>query len=171
MENAKDTRGEVVADSTGRPDRKVKNVEIHPIEWDARIVLSGGRPIATLPIDQVRDVSVVSRPKGIIKKKEDLTVKITFTGNDALEHWIIINIDDRYIKEFLDHIEKLRQKESDATYWTHRLLIFQTGPRLENETDDNVVDSMKRLHDQKYDSLLTDNGSQFNRKNSYEKIL
>ena len=26
--------------------------------------------------------------------------------------------------------------------------------RLENETDDNVVDSMKRLHDKKYDSLL-----------------
>jgi len=39
--------------------------------------------------------------------------------------------------------------------------------RLENETDDNVVESMKRLlHNQKYDSLLTDNGSQFNRKNS-----
>jgi hypothetical protein len=38
--------------------------------------------------------------------------------------------------------------------------------RLENETDDNVVDGMLLLHDQKYDSLLTDNGSQFNRKNS-----
>ncbi len=39
--------------------------------------------------------------------------------------------------------------------------------RLDNETDDNVVDGMKRLlHDQKYGSLLTDNGSQFNRKNS-----
>lgn len=39
--------------------------------------------------------------------------------------------------------------------------------RLENETDDDVVDGMKRLlHNQKYDSLLTDNGSQFNRKNS-----
>jgi hypothetical protein len=40
--------------------------------------------------------------------------------------------------------------------------------RLENETDDNVVDGMKRLlqHKQKYHSLLTDNGSQFNRKNS-----
>jgi hypothetical protein len=39
--------------------------------------------------------------------------------------------------------------------------------RLDNETDDNVVDLMKRLlHDQKYGSLLTDNGSQFNRKNS-----
>ncbi|MGH9975282.1 MAG: hypothetical protein ACRD8Z_05530, partial [Nitrososphaeraceae archaeon] len=41
--------------------------------------------------------------------------------------------------------------------------------RLENETDDNVVDGMKCLlhnHNQKYDSLLTDNGSQFNRKNS-----
>lgn len=121
-------RAEVVSDSTGRPDKKVRNIEIHPIEWDAQIVLSGGRTIATLPIDQVLDVSVVSRPKGIIKKKEDLTVKITFTGNDALEHWIIINIDDRYIKEFLDHIEKLRQKESDETYWTHRSLTFQTGP-------------------------------------------
>jgi hypothetical protein len=30
--------------------------------------------------------------------------------------------------------------------------------RLENETDDNVVDGMKHLlHDKKYDSLLTDN--------------
>ena len=39
--------------------------------------------------------------------------------------------------------------------------------RLDNETDDNVVDAMKRLlPDQKYGSLLTDNGSQFNRKNS-----
>jgi hypothetical protein len=40
--------------------------------------------------------------------------------------------------------------------------------RLETETDDNVVGGMKRLlpHDQKYDSLLTDNGSQFSRKNS-----
>lgn len=121
-------RAEVVSDSTGRPNKKVKNIEIHPTEWDAQIVLSGGRAIATLPIDQIRDVSVVSKPKGIIKKKEDLTVKITYASNDTLEHWIIINIDDRYIKEFLDHIEKLRQKESDETYWTHRSLTFQTGP-------------------------------------------
>src|ERR671918_427280 len=121
-------RGEVVADSTGRPDTKVKNVEIHPIEWDARIVLSGGRAIAALPIDQVRDVSVVSRPKGIIKKKEDQAVRIAFTGNDTLEHWIIIDIDDKYIREFLDHTEKLRQKESDETYWVYHSLTFQTGP-------------------------------------------
>lgn len=121
-------RAEVVSDSTGKPDKKVKNVEIHPIEWDGQIVLSGGRAIATLPIDQVRDVSVISRPKGIIKKKEDLAVKISFTGHDTLEHWIVINIEDQYIKEFLDHIEKLKQKESDETYWTHRSLTFQSGP-------------------------------------------
>ena len=41
--------------------------------------------------------------------------------------------------------------------------------RLENETDDTVVDSMKHLHEQKYDSLLTDNGSQFSRRNSVMK--
>jgi hypothetical protein len=38
--------------------------------------------------------------------------------------------------------------------------------RLENETDDSVVGGMEYLHIQEYDSLLTDNGSQFNRKNS-----
>jgi hypothetical protein len=38
--------------------------------------------------------------------------------------------------------------------------------RLENETDDSVVGGMKYLHIQEYDSLLTANGSQFNRKNS-----
>jgi hypothetical protein len=38
--------------------------------------------------------------------------------------------------------------------------------RLDNETDDNVVDGMKHLLTRKFDSLLTDNGSQFNRKNS-----
>ena len=41
--------------------------------------------------------------------------------------------------------------------------------RLDNERDDSVVDSMKHLHDQKYDSLLTDNGSQFSRRNSVMK--
>lgn len=43
--------------------------------------------------------------------------------------------------------------------------------RMENETDDSVVDGMKRLHIQKYEYLLTDNGSQFGRKNYHEKIL
>jgi hypothetical protein len=38
--------------------------------------------------------------------------------------------------------------------------------RLDNETDDSVVEGMKYLHIQEYGSLLTDNGSQFNRKNS-----
>jgi hypothetical protein len=38
--------------------------------------------------------------------------------------------------------------------------------RLDNETDDNVVDGMKHLLTRKFDSILTDNGSQFNRKNS-----
>jgi hypothetical protein len=41
--------------------------------------------------------------------------------------------------------------------------------RLENETDDTVVDCMKHLHDKKYGSLLTDNGSQFSRRNSIMK--
>ncbi|CAN5878807.1 hypothetical protein BH23THE1_BH23THE1_04570 [soil metagenome] len=48
------------------------------------------------------------------------------------------------------------------------IILENSAARLDNETDNNVVDAMKRLlHNQKYDSLLTDNGSsQFNKKNS-----
>jgi len=47
------------------------------------------------------------------------------------------------------------------------IILENSAARLEDETDDNVVGGMKRLlHDQEYGSLLTDNGSQFNRKNS-----
>ena len=45
--------------------------------------------------------------------------------------------------------------------------------RLENETDDTIVvdGSMKHLHDKKYDSILTYNGSQFSRRNSVMKNI
>src|SRR5438105_10078553 len=38
--------------------------------------------------------------------------------------------------------------------------------RLDNELDDSVVAGMKQLHHWKYQNLLTDNGSQFSRRNS-----
>lgn len=41
--------------------------------------------------------------------------------------------------------------------------------RLDNERDDTVIATMKKLHGQKYDYLLTDNGSQFSRRNSVMK--
>lgn len=41
--------------------------------------------------------------------------------------------------------------------------------RLENELDDTVVAGMKELHGWKYANLLTDNGSQFSRRNSVMK--
>ena len=71
----------------------------------------------------------IGKPKGIIKKKEDLTVKITFTGSEALEHWIIINIDDIYINEFLDHVEKLRQNKfiNKMQCTANTIFIFQNA--------------------------------------------
>jgi hypothetical protein len=72
-------------------------------------------------------------PKGIIKKKEDLSVKISFTGNGTLEHWIIINIDDTYINEFLDHVEKLRQNKfmNKMLCTANTIFIFQNAGILE----------------------------------------
>jgi transposase len=41
--------------------------------------------------------------------------------------------------------------------------------RLEDEEDDTVIEAMKMLHEQRYRNLLTDNGSQFSRRNSAMK--
>jgi hypothetical protein len=41
--------------------------------------------------------------------------------------------------------------------------------RLTDEKDDTVVEGMKNLHDWNYGNLLTDNGSQFSRRNSIMK--
>jgi hypothetical protein len=31
---------EVVSDSTGKPDKRVNHVKIHPVEWDAMLVFA-----------------------------------------------------------------------------------------------------------------------------------
>ena len=41
--------------------------------------------------------------------------------------------------------------------------------RLKDEKDDTVVEGMEKLHDWNYGNLLTDNGSQFSRRNSVMK--
>src|SRR5919202_6912629 len=66
---------EVVSDSTGKPDKRVNHVEIHPVEWDAMLVFAAQKtkiPPVKIPIINILDVSVISEKKGTFRKKEDL---------------------------------------------------------------------------------------------------
>ncbi len=118
---------EIVQDSTHKPNKKVKQVELHPVEWDAQLVFkvdNKGKQDAIVPIANILDIQEISETKGRIKKKEDLMVKIVF-NTDNLDYWIIIDLEEKYIQEFLDNIKLIKQKEFDDVYWTYRLLTLQ----------------------------------------------
>jgi ribosomal protein L40E len=121
-------RIEMVSDSMGKPDKRVDHVEIHPVEWDAKIVFAATkariRPVG-LPITTITDVSVASETKGTFRKKEDLMLKINFRANDNSERWMIINMEDKQVNDFFNQMNILKQKESDEVYWSHRRLTFQ----------------------------------------------
>jgi hypothetical protein len=91
---------EMVSDSRGKPATWINDVEIHPVEWDAKIVFKAlkapVKPVG-IPITNIIDVSIVSETKGTFRKKEDLMLKINFRVNDNSERWIIINMEDKQV--------------------------------------------------------------------------
>lgn len=123
-------RMEMVSDSTGRPDKRANHVEIHPVEWDAKIVFaavkSPVKPVG-IPITNFVNISTVSETKGTFRRQEDLMLKINFRANDGSERWAIINMEDKQVKDFLNRVQILKQKESDEVYWSHNRLAFQNN--------------------------------------------
>jgi ribosomal protein L40E len=129
---------ELVSDSFGKPDKRVNVVEIHPVEWNSDIVfvaLKTKVPPVEIPVSNITDVSVISEKKGTFRKKEDLMLKITFRDIDNSERWLIMNMEDEYIQEFLDRVQALKQKESDELYWTRHSLILQDNSGLTRTVD------------------------------------
>jgi hypothetical protein len=58
---------ELVSDSFGKPDKRVNLVEIHPVEWDAKIVFVALKtkicPVG-IPVTNITDISVISETTG-----------------------------------------------------------------------------------------------------------
>lgn len=78
-------RTKIVQDSTDKPDKNVKQVEIHPIEWDAQIFFMDGtnRQGMRLDMNRLLDFYVASETKGTIRKKEDLMIRMSFIGTST----------------------------------------------------------------------------------------
>jgi hypothetical protein len=93
------------------------------------------------------------------------------TAYNILARYSLVDTDKKMVKEYKS-FERDKPDElirADATRFNGLPLLTMEDDhsrkfwvtRLENETDDIVVDGMKHLHEQKYDSLLTDNGRQY----------
>lgn len=111
------------------------------------------------------------------EKRQQQHISKTTAYNILVRH-SLVDAEKKLIKEEYKSFEREKPDElvqADLTRFNGVPILTMEddhsrklwAARLENETDDGVVDGMKSLIcNQKYDSLLTDNGSQFNRKNS-----
>ncbi|HZD82259.1 MAG TPA: zinc ribbon domain-containing protein [Nitrososphaeraceae archaeon] len=119
--------------TTGQIDKKVKYLELHPVEWDAQIVFgykyayNDSKQPFGFYIGNILDIYVTSESKGMIKKKEDLMVAMTILGIDNKEYRLRVNLNNNYVKELIDEVQALKQKEFDAEYWTYRSLTLLTS--------------------------------------------
>jgi double zinc ribbon protein len=110
--------------------RNLRQIELHPIEWDGLIVLSNPKnkkERIEIPSGNIVDTQTISEAKGHVIKKEDLMIQITYMdGNNSNSNQynvIIINLEDKYVNECLQLIESVRQNGRNDTYWTYRSLI------------------------------------------------
>src|SRR5437867_5098106 len=100
-------------------DKAISQMEIRPIEaeYSLRFIDTlNAKRLPALPLFNVRDIKVVSHAKGLFKRKDQM-LEMTFLGSERKIYVAKINFDDKYIYQILDSIQKLKQLESDATYW------------------------------------------------------
>ncbi len=118
---------ELVSNSFGKPDKRINHAEIHPVQWEAQIVLAALKtniPLVRIPVSSIIDISVISETKGLFRKKEDHMLKITFRADDNSERWLVMYMEDEYVEEFVNRVQALKQKESDELYWMRHSLVL-----------------------------------------------
>lgn len=94
------------------PYKELDRMEVRPIELDASILFYNRKnkvgPI--LPISSINDIKTVSQIRGILRKEEELMVEISFKNRDKENNIIRINIKDKRINEFLQHIKSIQNR-------------------------------------------------------------
>ena len=112
-----------------KDDNSINQMQIRPIEIGYCLIFADFRnenrkfpPLSLLNLIDIKEVSVT---KGLFKRK-DRMLGITFLGNKNKRYIAKINFEDKYVGEIINKIQKLKQLESDTTYWTHQRLVVPT---------------------------------------------
>ena len=93
-------------------------MEVRPIELDASILFynSKSKEGPLLPISSITDIKVVSQTRGLFRKREKLMVEIHSTIETKKKKTIKIDLQDKQIDEFLQHVKTIQNKlQNDDT--------------------------------------------------------
>lgn len=116
-----------IIEETGIPlnPRNIEHLSLYPVESENWILFTGksgsGLP---LPLQDLKDVKKVSGSKGLLSKKEDQLIELTFSSNKFLGGVgktlvATIKVDDTYVEEIVERLRALKRIQYDANYWEH----------------------------------------------------
>ena len=71
----------------------------------------------------------MSGSKGLLSKKEDQLIELSFTSNKFLggvgkSLVATIKVDDKYVDEIVERLRALKRIQYDANYWDHHSVVF-----------------------------------------------
>jgi uncharacterized membrane protein YcaP (DUF421 family) len=94
--------------------KNLRQIELHPLEWDGLIVLSNpkkDKERIEIPVGNIIDTQVISERKGHIIKKEDLMIQIIYRGDrDNQDNIVVMDLDDKRANECFQLIQSMRKK-------------------------------------------------------------
>ena len=120
---------EFVLEIDDKSYNELDTMEVRPIELDASILFynSKSKEGPLLPISSITDIKVVSQTRGLFRKREKLMVEISFNNRDKEKKTIKIDLQDKQIDEFLQHVKTIQNKlQNDDTLRITSLLNFKT---------------------------------------------
>jgi hypothetical protein len=124
---------EFVLGTDDKSHNELDTMEVRPIELDASILFynSKSKEGPLLPILSIIDIKVVSQTRGIFRKREESMVEISFNNRDNEKKIIKIDLKDKQIDEFLQHVKTIQNKlQNNDILRTSSLLNFKTETGL-----------------------------------------
>jgi hypothetical protein len=124
---------EFVLGTDDKSHNGLDTLEVRPIELDASILFynSKSKEGPLLPISTITDIKVVNQTRGIFRKREKLMVEISFDNRDKEKKMIKIDLKDKQIDEFIQHVKTIQNKlQNDDNLKITSLLNFKTQTGL-----------------------------------------
>ena len=121
----------------GTNDKSYNNLdtmEIRPVELDSSILFYNhkSKEGPLLPVSTISDVKIVSENKGILRKKQERIVEISFDNKNNEKKIIKIVINDGQIDEFLNYLRIIQNNLLNDSLKITKTLIFKITPGKSN---------------------------------------
>ncbi len=117
-----------VFDANAKAYNNLDTMELRPIELDSSIHFYNDKskegPL--LPIPSITDIKIITQKKGILRKKQEQMIEISFDNKNNEKKNIKIIINEKQIDEFLDGLKIIQNSLTNKSSKATKKLNFKT---------------------------------------------